>query len=139
MWRSTLSYEVLARKWRPQTFDEVVGQDHITRTLKRAVQANRISHAYLFAGPRGCGKTSTARILAKVINCTNLKEGNPCNTCDSCVGVTQGKNLDVMEIDGASHTGVGEVRELQESIGLVGLSLSIPTISQHTIEKCGLN
>lgn len=119
MWRSTLSYEVLARKWRPQTFDEVVGQDHITRTLKRAVQANRISHAYLFAGPRGCGKTSTARILAKVINCTNLKEGNPCNTCDSCVGVTQGKNLDVMEIDGASHTGVGEVRELQESIGYV--------------------
>jgi len=114
-----LSYEVLARKWRPQTFDEVVGQDHITHTLKRAVQAKRITHAYLFAGPRGCGKTSTARILAKVINCTDLKDGNPCNACDSCIGVIQGKNLDVMEIDGASHTGVGEVRDLQESIGYV--------------------
>jgi DNA polymerase-3 subunit gamma/tau len=112
-----MSYEVLARKWRPQTFDEVVGQEHITRTLKKAVESSRLSHAYLFAGPRGCGKTSTARILAKVINCTNLASGNPCNTCPSCVGVNQGKNLDVMEIDGASHTGVGEVRDLQESIG----------------------
>jgi DNA polymerase-3 subunit gamma/tau len=112
-----MSYEVLARKWRPQTFDEVIGQDHITRTLKRAVESSRLSHAYLFSGPRGCGKTSTARILAKVINCTNLDGGNPCNECDSCVGVIQGNNLDVMEIDGASHTGVAEVRDLQESIG----------------------
>ncbi|UCH83839.1 MAG: DNA polymerase III subunit gamma/tau [Candidatus Latescibacterota bacterium] len=114
-----MSYEVLARKWRPQTFDEVVGQDHISRTLKRAVESNRLSHAYLFSGPRGCGKTSTARILAKVINCTNLENGNPCNECASCVGVTDGKNLDVMEIDGASHTGINEVRDLQESIGYV--------------------
>ncbi len=114
-----MSYEVLARKWRPQTFDEVVGQDHISRTLKRAVELGRLSHAYLFSGPRGCGKTSTARILAKVINCSNLQGGNPCNRCDSCVGVTQGRNLDVMEIDGASHTGVNEVRDLQESIGYV--------------------
>ena len=112
-----MSYEVLARKWRPQTFDEVVGQDHITRTLKRAVESDRLSHAYMFAGPRGCGKTSTARILAKVINCTDIKKGNPCNKCASCTGVIEGKNLDVMEIDGASHTGVGEVRDLQESIG----------------------
>ncbi len=72
-----MSYEVLARKWRPQTFDEVVGQDHITRTLKKAVELGRLSHAYLFSGPRGCGKTSTARILAKVINCTALEDGNP--------------------------------------------------------------
>ena len=112
-----MSYEVLARKWRPQTFDEVVGQDHITRTLKKAVDSGRLSHAYLFSGPRGCGKTSTARILAKVINCSNLKNGNPCNTCDSCQAVVRGNNLDVMEIDGASHTGVAEVRDLQESIG----------------------
>jgi DNA polymerase-3 subunit gamma/tau len=112
-----MSYEVLARKWRPQTFDEVIGQDHITRTLKKAVEAGRLSHAYLFSGPRGCGKTSTARILAKVINCTNLQGGNPCNQCPSCVGVIQGRNLDVMEIDGASHTGVNEVRDLQESLG----------------------
>jgi len=112
-----MSYEVLARKWRPQTFDEVVGQDHITRTLKKAVESGRLSHAYMFAGPRGCGKTSTARIMAKVINCTDLHGGNPCNACPSCVGVAEGRNLDVMEIDGASHTGVGEVRDLQESIG----------------------
>ncbi len=114
-----MSYEVLARKWRPQTFDEVVGQDHITRTLKKAVELGRLSHAYLLSGPRGSGKTSTARILAKVINCVALENGNPCNKCDSCGGVAKGKNLDVMEIDGASHTGVGEVRDLQESIGYV--------------------
>lgn len=112
-----MSFEVLARKYRPQTFDEVVGQDHISATLKKAVQSNRISHAYLLSGPRGCGKTSTARILAKVINCRNLQEGNPCNECPPCVGVIQGRNLDVMEIDGATHTGVAEVRDLQESIG----------------------
>jgi DNA polymerase-3 subunit gamma/tau len=113
-----MSYEVLARKWRPLTFDDVVGQDHITNTLKKAVASDRISHAYLFAGPRGCGKTSTARILARVVNCENLtKDGNPCNQCSSCQAVIKGNNLDVMEIDGASHTGVGEVRDLQESIG----------------------
>jgi DNA polymerase-3 subunit gamma/tau len=112
-----MSFEVLARKWRPQTFDEVVGQEHITYTLKKSVQSGRIVHAYLFSGPRGCGKTSTARIMAKVINCTDLKDGNPCNACPSCLGVIEGKNLDVMEIDGATHTGVAEVRDLQESIG----------------------
>jgi DNA polymerase-3 subunit gamma/tau len=113
----TMSYEVLARKWRPLSFDDVVGQEHITRTLKKAVETERLSHAYLFSGPRGCGKTSTARILARVINCDNIKDGNPCNACASCKAVVAGNNLDVMEIDGASHTGVGEVRELQESIG----------------------
>lgn len=112
-----MSYEVLARKWRPLTFDDVVGQEHISRTLKMAVETNRVSHAYLFSGPRGCGKTSTARILARVINCENVKNGNPCNKCASCVAVLKGTHLDVMEIDGASHTGVESVRELQESIG----------------------
>jgi DNA polymerase-3 subunit gamma/tau len=113
-----MSYEVLARKWRPLTFDEIVGQDHVTRTLKKAVETDRVSHAYMLAGPRGCGKTSTARIMARVINCENPPgDGNPCNQCESCKAVIQGSNLDVMEIDGASHTGVGEVRDLQESIG----------------------
>ena len=112
-----MSYEVLARKWRPLSFDDVVGQEHISRTLKKAVETNRLSHAYLFSGPRGCGKTSTARILARVINCDHVTGGNPCNQCPSCQAVIRGNHLDVMEIDGASHTGVGEVRELQESIG----------------------
>ena len=112
-----MSYEVLARKWRPLTFDDVVGQEHISRTLKMAVESDRVSHAYLFSGPRGCGKTSTARILARVINCENVKNGNPCNKCASCLAVLKGTHLDVMEIDGASHTGVESVRELQESIG----------------------
>jgi len=112
-----MSYEVLARKWRPLIFDDVVGQEHISRTLKKAVETGRLSHAYLFSGPRGCGKTSTARILARVINCERVKDGNPCNQCASCLAVIRGNHMDVMEIDGASHTGVGEVRELQESIG----------------------
>ena len=112
-----MSYEVLARKWRPLTFDDVVGQEHVTQTLKKAVETARVSHAYLFSGPRGCGKTSTARILARVLNCENVQKGNPCNQCASCLAVIKGTHLDVMEIDGASHTGVGEVRELQESIG----------------------
>jgi DNA polymerase-3 subunit gamma/tau len=112
-----VSYEVLARKWRPLKFDDVVGQEHVTRTLQKAVESGRVSHAYLFSGPRGCGKTSTARILARVLNCDDVKSGNPCNACASCQAVIRGSHLDVMEIDGASHTGVGEVRELQESIG----------------------
>ena len=112
-----MSYIVLARKWRPQTFAEVIGQDHVTVTLQRAVEKGRLAHAYLFAGPRGCGKTTTARLLAKVINCENPDGAEPCNTCASCTAVTDGKHLDVIEIDGASNRGIDEIRDLREKIG----------------------
>jgi DNA polymerase-3 subunit gamma/tau len=111
-----MSYLVLARKWRPQTFSEVVGQEHITETLKKAVEKGRIAHAYLFAGPRGCGKTTTARLLAKIINCENPKGAEPCNECASCKAITEGRHLDVIEIDGASNRGIDEIRDLREKI-----------------------
>ena len=111
-----MSYLVLARKWRPQTFSEVIGQEHITETLKKAVEKGRIAHAYLFAGPRGCGKTTTARLLAKIINCENPKGAEPCNECASCTAITEGRHLDVMEIDGASNRGIDEIRDLREKI-----------------------
>ncbi len=111
-----MSYLVLARKWRPQTFSEVVGQEHITETLKKAVEKNRVAHAYLFAGPRGCGKTTTARLLAKIINCEKPKGAEPCNECSSCTSVTAGRHLDVIEIDGASNRGIDEIRDLREKI-----------------------
>ena len=109
-------YEVLARKWRPQVFQDVVGQEHITRTLMNAIRSDRLAHAYLFSGARGVGKTSVARILAKAINCTNGEPGIPCNTCHSCTEVTSGSSLDVQEIDGASNRGIEEIRELRENI-----------------------
>jgi len=112
-----MSYLVLARKWRPQRFSEVVGQDHVTITLRKAVEKNRLAHAYLFAGPRGCGKTTTARILAKVINCENPSNSEPCNKCASCVAINEGKHMDVIEIDGASNRGIDEIRDLRERIG----------------------
>lgn len=111
-----MSYQVFARKYRPQTFDEVVGQEHITQTLKNAIQQNRLAHAYLFVGPRGIGKTSTARILAKALNCYQGPTAIPCNQCDSCKEITQGNNLDVLEIDGASNNGVEQVRELRDNV-----------------------
>lgn len=112
-----MSYQVLARKWRPQTFEEVVGQEPITRTLQNALAQGRIAHAFLFSGPRGTGKTSVARILAKALNC--LKDGptpHPCNTCQVCKEITIGSFLDVLEIDGASNRGIDEVRDLREKI-----------------------
>lgn len=112
-----MSYLILARKWRPQKFSEIVGQDHVSTTLSRAVEKGRVAHAYLFSGPRGCGKTSTARILAKIINCENRSGGEPCNECDSCLAVANGEHLDVMEIDGASNRGIDEIRDLREKIG----------------------
>jgi DNA polymerase-3 subunit gamma/tau len=111
-----MSYQVLARKWRPQNFDEVVGQEHITRTLKNALELGRVALAFLFSGARGVGKTSVARILAKALNCVNGPTPTPCNQCPSCQEITQGHSLDVLEIDGASNRGIDEVRELRENI-----------------------
>jgi DNA polymerase-3 subunit gamma/tau len=109
-----VSYTVFARKYRPQTFDDVVGQEHITRTLKNAIEQRRLAHAYIFVGPRGTGKTSTARILAKSLNCQSFDAPTtkPCGTCDSCKEITGGNSLDVLEFDAASNTQVDKVREL---------------------------
>jgi len=111
-----VSYQVFARKYRPQTFDDLVGQTHVTRTLKNAVEQNRLAHAYLFVGPRGIGKTSTARILAKALNCVNGPTVMPCGVCDSCKEIAGGNSLDVLEIDGASNNGVEQVRELRDNV-----------------------
>ena len=108
-------YQVLARKWRPQQFNDVVGQEHVTTTLKNAVEQNRLAHAYLFVGPRGIGKTSTARIFAKALNCVKGPTVTPCDECDNCKEIAEGRSLDVLEIDGASNNGVEQVRELRET------------------------
>jgi DNA polymerase III subunit gamma/tau len=112
----TMSYLVLARKWRPQTFVEVIGQPHVTRTLQNAVSRNRIAHAYLFCGARGVGKTSVARILAKTLNCLTPVASAPCNNCSNCREITQGNALDVLEIDGASNRGIDSIRDLRETV-----------------------
>lgn len=111
-----MSYLVLARKWRPQTFDDVVGQEHVTRTLKNAITANRLAHAFIFNGPRGVGKTTMARILAKALNCQDGPTPAPCNICSQCKQITNGSSIDVLEIDGASHTGVDNVRDLTDGV-----------------------
>ncbi|MBN2284621.1 MAG: DNA polymerase III subunit gamma/tau [Deltaproteobacteria bacterium] len=111
-----MEYLVLARKWRPQIFDDVVGQDHVVRTLKNAIRLGRTAHAYLFSGPRGTGKTSVARILAKALNCETGPVEVPCNQCVNCREITDGSSLDVHEIDGASNRGIDEIRELRENI-----------------------
>ncbi len=108
-------YIVTARKWRPVRFDQVVGQEHIVQTLKNAVRLNRIHHAYLFAGPRGVGKTTTARILARAVNCSNPEDAEPCNQCFSCTSILSGTSLDVIEIDGASNNSVDDIRNLREN------------------------
>jgi DNA polymerase-3 subunit gamma/tau len=113
-----MAYIVLARKWRPQTFEEVVGQEHITKTLTNSIEQGRVAHAYLFAGPRGVGKTTTARILAKALNCERGPAPVPCNSCTNCKEITDGKSLDVLEIDGASNRGIDEIRNLRDNVKL---------------------
>ena len=109
-------YEVLARRARPQTFDEVVGQEHVTRTLVNAITAGRLAHAFVFSGMRGVGKTTTARILAKALNCVNGPTPEPCNVCESCIEIAEGRSMDVLEVDAASQTGIDATRELLETV-----------------------
>jgi len=112
----TMTSQVFYRKWRPQTFNEVAGQEHVIQTLRNAIKSSRIAHAYLFCGPRGSGKTSTARILAKAVNCREPFDGEPCNSCDSCLAINRGNALDIIEIDEASNRGIDDMNGLKEKV-----------------------
>ena len=115
-----MSYQVLARKWRPQRFDDVVGQQAVTRTLRNALASGRLAHSFVFAGPRGVGKTTTARILARALNCAKGPTADPCGECDACIEIAEGRDMDVLEIDAATHTQVDNVREvIIEGLGIL--------------------
>ena len=111
-----MSYEVTATRRRPQQFDDLVGQEFVAETLKNSIKSGKIAHAYLFAGPRGCGKTSTARILAKALNCQNGPTDCPCGVCSNCQEITKGSSLDVIEIDGASNNSVENIRQIKDEV-----------------------
>ena len=111
-----MSYQALYNKYRPQTFEEVVGQKHIIKTLKNAISQDRVSHAYLFCGPHGIGKTTIARVLAKALDCKKGMTTNPCNKCNICKSISNGSCIDVIEIDAASNRGIDEIRDLREKV-----------------------
>jgi len=137
-----MSYLVFARKWRPLTFDDVVGQEHITETLKKAIEKNRVAHAYIFTGTRGVGKTTSARILARALNCEKGPTTDPCGECVSCKNIISGSSFDVLEIDGASNNGVDDIRELRENIGYssMGGKYRIFVIDEvHMLTKSAFN
>src|SRR3954465_15977629 len=115
-----MPYQVIARKWRPQKFDDVVGQQAVTRTLRNALTSGRVAQAFVFAGPRGVGKTTPARFLARALNCVNGPTADPCGECDACREIAEGRDIDVLEIDAATHTGIDNVREVIVS----GLSIA---------------
>ncbi len=139
-----MEYQALYRKYRPQTFDDVIGQGHVTTTLSREVADGRVAHAYLFTGPRGTGKTTTARILAKALNCVNRgADGAPCNTCASCVAITEGSSLDVLELDAASHNSVDDIRDIKVSVTTVASSATSKRVfvldEAHMLSKAAGN
>ncbi len=116
--QTTEQYTVLARRFRPQSFDDVIGQEHVGQAIRNAIRSNRVAHAYLFTGARGVGKTSTARIFAKALNCPNTQDGVPCNECDLCESVGEGRDVDVLEIDGASNRGIDDIRQLRANVNV---------------------